>query len=172
METLIYQTSPVVTFATNKFIRVPVILQYEDTPLLEVIQTAEAGYTSQFSIYHADGTDLARVVGSQLYPTEAGKKAGLKLRHPDRMTVCEMDGRTVFELTREDAAVLKTAAELYTPDGAFLKSSDEGITGQILQKNDRPLQIGGLTLVHNTIEGRRIGIRVHRDGRIGIGVNT
>lgn len=35
---LIYQTSPQVTLATNKFINVPVILKYEDTNLIEVIK--------------------------------------------------------------------------------------------------------------------------------------
>src|SRR5580765_3737147 len=91
MDTLIYQASPEVVFATNRFIGVPIILQYEDTPLLEVIQNTDAGYTSQFSIYHSDGTYLAKVVGSQIHPTDAGKKAGLTLRYPNRMTVCEMN---------------------------------------------------------------------------------
>jgi hypothetical protein len=33
---LVFQASPRIVIATNTFINVPVILKYEDTPLLEV----------------------------------------------------------------------------------------------------------------------------------------
>jgi hypothetical protein len=61
---------------------VPTILQYDDTPLIQVVRVAEAGYTTEIPIYHSDGTYLAKVVGSQLYSTPEGQKAGVTLRHP------------------------------------------------------------------------------------------
>jgi len=97
MESLIFQESPVVDFATNKFIRVPVILQYERTPLVSVVQTVNAGYTTRIRIYHNDGTYLAKVVGSDIHPTPAGRKAGVSRRTPQGMTVCELNGKTVCE---------------------------------------------------------------------------
>lgn len=43
------------------FRNVPVILQFEDVPLLEVVEFESAGYSVQFAVYHSDGTKLAKV---------------------------------------------------------------------------------------------------------------
>lgn len=153
---LIFHTSPVITFATNHFVDVPVILQVNDQPLVEVVAGAEAGFTTRFSIFHSDGTDLARVVGSQIFATEAGKKAGLVLRHPDKKTVCEMGGKTVFEIERTEAAALKTQAEIYTPSGRFLRIH-EGVEG-FDHRDGSPLQIGGAMLSNNSVRGTAIGV--------------
>jgi hypothetical protein len=107
MAELIYQASPLIVFATNSFINVPVILQYEDTPLLEVVQEVQAGFTTQFSIYHEDGRYLAKVKGSQLYPTKEGRMAGLVLRHPQGKTISELNGSPLVELTRSEAAAFR-----------------------------------------------------------------
>jgi len=72
---LYFQSSPSITVATNTFINVPVVLKYEDTPLIEVIREHAIGFTIQIPIYHADGTYLAKVKGNRVYPTEAGKKS-------------------------------------------------------------------------------------------------
>ncbi len=58
MDKLIYQTMPQVTFATNKFINVPIILQYDETPLISIVKEQNLGFTTQIPIYHADGTYL------------------------------------------------------------------------------------------------------------------
>jgi hypothetical protein len=127
MESLIYQETPIVHLAGNTFVNVPTVLQYDQTPLIQVLRAAEAGFTTEIPIYHSDGTYLAKVVGSQIYPTADGKKAGVTLRHPEHATVCELDGKTIFELIRQDAAALKTRAELYTPDGSFIKCADDNL---------------------------------------------
>ena len=88
----------------------PTILQYDETPLIQVVRAAEAGFTTEIPVYHSDGTYLAKVVGSQIYRTADGEKAGVTLRHPGHATVCEMNGKTLFELVREDAAALKNAS--------------------------------------------------------------
>src|SRR4030043_309917 len=54
--TLIFFQSPQVTMATNTFINTPVILQYEDIRLVEVLKVEKAGFTTQIPIYHPDGT--------------------------------------------------------------------------------------------------------------------
>lgn len=113
MDNLIFQQTPEVHIASNRFIRTPTILMFEDSPLLEIERQPEAGFATRYSIYHSDGTYLAKVVGSQLYATDAGQKAGVTLRHPDKVTVCELNGQTLFEIRRLEAAALRTEAELY-----------------------------------------------------------
>jgi len=166
---LVFQESTAIELATNIFVNVPVILQYDETPLIEVVREMNVGFNIQIPIYHSDGTYLAKVKGSQIYLTDDGKKAGVTLRYPDKMTVCEIDGRTVFEIKREEAAALKTQAELYTPDAAFIRCSDSGLAGYVLDGNRNQLQIGGLVMQGNMFNGCRIGIRIRKDGGFEIG---
>jgi hypothetical protein len=112
MDQLIYQASPVVTFATNQFINVPVILQYDDTPLISVLKEQSLGFTTEVPIYHSDGTYLAKVRGTRIYATEDGKKAGLEMSHPQGMTVCKPGNRTVFEIHHQPGNAFRAHAEL------------------------------------------------------------
>jgi len=169
MEKLVFQNQPEVEFGSNKFINVPTILQFDDTPLIEVVKLQEAGFSTSIPIYHNDGTYLAKVVGSQIYSTEAGKKAGIKLLHPDKMTVCQLNGRTIFEIKRTSAAALKTEAELYTPTGHFVKYN--GHKPELINTDGNSLNIGGIIMMNNSIRGFRIGVWIKSDGSIGIGCN-
>ena len=92
------------------------------------------------------------------------------MRHPGHATVCELDGKTLFELVREDAAALRTQAELYTPDGSFIKCADADLTGYVLRPEQEQLQIRGLTMTGCTFQGGRIGVWVRSDGGVAIGV--
>ena len=166
---LIFNTHPEFTIATNTFVDCPIILQYEDTPLIELVKNVDASFTTEISIYHNDGTYLAKAKGTQLYPSDDGKKAGVSLRHPDGMTVCEMVGQTLFELHRQQAAALKGTAELYAPNGVFIKATDSGIAGQIMERVDGPhLEIGGMHMTGCSIQAR-IGIKIGADGSVGVG---
>lgn len=171
MDTLIFQQNPEVELAGNKFLNVPIILQYEDTPLIEVVKAVEAGFTTQIPIYHSDGTYLAKVVGTQIYPTEAGVKAGITLKYPDKMTVCEMDGKTLFEIKRVTAAAVKAQAELFTPDGRFLKLSDTEMGAFKVEMNKNVLKIGSVTMIGNKFVGCKIGILYDKNGGVMMGVN-
>ena len=168
---LIFSDHPDVLIASNTFKNVPVVLQYDTIPLIRVVRDADATYTPEISIYHPDGTYLAKAKGSQLYLTEPGKKVGLTLRHLPGMTVCELDGRTLFELRRQKAAAFKATAELYTSDGAFLQVSDHDIAGYVIdQMSHDHLQIHGLHLSDTIIHDIPIGILVYKDGRFAVGV--
>jgi hypothetical protein len=169
MESLIFQESPVVHLAGNVFVEVPTVLQYEDTPLIQVVRAAKAGFTTEIPIYHSDGTYLAKVVGSQIYATEDGKKAGVTLHHPGHATICELNGKQIFEIIREEAAALRTQAELYTPDGSFIKCA-ENLAGYVLGPRQDRLQIHGLTIMRCTFKRVRIGICVKKDGSVALGV--
>lgn len=154
--------------ATNIFINVPIVLQYEDTPLIQFVREEAAGFTTEIPIYHPDGTYLAKARGSQLYLTESGKKAGVTLSHPDKVTVCKLGEKVLFEMRREQAAALKTKAELYAPDGYFLKCSDSP-TPELFDASGDALRIGNCIMEAQVFSGCRIGIHVTRES-IAMGV--
>jgi hypothetical protein len=166
---LIFATTPSVTIATNTFINVPIIIQYDETPLIQIIKLQQAGFTTEIPIFHSDGTKLAKVVGSRLFLTKEGEKAGLSLSYPNRMTVCSMDKRVLFEIIREGASALKTRAELYTPDGYFVKFS-ESQNPELFDTSGNSLRIGGITMEGCTFNNLRIGCLIRKDGSVTIGV--
>ena len=166
-EQLLYVPEPKVVFATNTFIDVPVILEAFGEPLIQMGQVQGAGFTTQFDLFWNDGEKLAVVKGSRVFATEAGKKLGLKMEHRDKVTVCRCESSVFFELRRTDAAALKTEAELFAPNGAFVSAAG-GI--DVVLSSGQPLQIGGILMSHNTIAGSRVGIRVDDSG-ISIGCN-
>ncbi|HET6428663.1 MAG TPA: hypothetical protein VFJ30_09660 [Phycisphaerae bacterium] len=166
MNGLVFQDSPIFELGTNLFIDVPVVLQYEDTPLIQVMREVKLGYQIKIPIFHNDGTKLAVVKGNQIYRTEAGKKAGVELRRPAGKTVCELAGRPVFEIARAEAAALKTQAELYTPDGAFVRCTNTDVLGHVLSDQRKPLTIGDVAMMNMSIADSPIGILVRRTGRI------
>jgi hypothetical protein len=171
MEHLFFFRFPTVTIATNTFINVPTILQYESTPLIEVVKTEKAGFTVQIPIYHSDGTYLAKAVGSRLITSDIGKKAGLTLKYLKNITACELDGKTLFEIQRDGAAALKTRAELFTPDGAFVKCSDNLLPVLFSAMNAEALTVGGITASHCTFQDLRIGFWIRKDGGVAAGVS-
>jgi len=168
MKNLIYQTSPTVTLATNHFVNVPIILQYDDTPLISIVKEQDLGFTTQIPIYHQDGTYLAKVNGTRVYPTEDGKKAGINMRQLSDATVCEMGGHTLFEIYHEKGDAFRAHAELYTPTGYFVKCS-EMPTPEIISNQGQALQIGGIVMSGNMFQGCRIGIWLKSDGSCALG---
>jgi hypothetical protein len=97
---IIFQSSPRIVVATNTFINVPVILKYEDTPLIEIIKEQNIGFTTQIPIYHSDGTYLAMVTGNRVYPTEAGKKANIEIQDTPGKFICSLESKVMFERNR------------------------------------------------------------------------
>ncbi|WP_026995189.1 hypothetical protein [Flectobacillus major] len=167
---LIFQNSPQVTIATNKFINVPVILKYEDTNLIEVIKEVGIGFTTQIPIYHQDGTYLAKVNGTRMYLTKDGEKAGLKIEKHQNLWVCTMDKQTLFEIQQQTGDAFKTTAELYTPDGYFVKCSASP-SPNLIDTTGNELKIGGIIMSGNTFIDCRIGIWLKKNGSCSIGVN-
>jgi len=84
------------------------------------------------------------------------------------MTICEINGKPVFEIRREAAAALNTQAELYTCDGSFVKCANQSLSGYILDSTHNKLQIGGVTMKGCTISKCRIGIHLTKNGSFGI----
>jgi len=165
MDYLIFSKDASIKIATNTFINVPIILQLDDLPLIEVVQTVDASYTVQIPIFHPDGTKLAVAKGTQLYDvTEAGKKSGLTYEHPDKMTVCKLGNQTLFEIRRQAAAALKMQAELFTPNGRFVKCTDSPIAEIFKQAPSGMTMIGNLRMMGCTFSNCRIGIHLKSVG--------
>ena len=95
---LYFASSPRVTVATNTFINVPVILKYEDTPLIEIIKEQGIGFTTQIPIYHSDGTYLAKVKANRVYPTEAGRKANIHVSDQHGKFICSLEDKVMFDI--------------------------------------------------------------------------
>ncbi|MGI9286334.1 MAG: hypothetical protein ACR2P1_13170 [Pseudomonadales bacterium] len=170
MEKLIYNTAPIVTFATNRFINIPIILQYDETPLISIVEKEQLGFTTEIPIFHPDGTYLAKVNGTRVYPTKDGKKAGIEMRSLPDATVCKMGGKTLFEIYHERGNSFRTNAELYTPTGYFVKFVDSP-TPEIVSRDGQPLQFRGAVMSQNTLIGCQIGIWLKSDGSCALGCN-
>lgn len=169
MDTLIFQEAPTVELGSNVFIDCLTILQFDNTPLIEVIREKDAGFSTRIPIYHQDGTDLARVIGSRLILTESGKRANVRLLHKKGTTVCTLGTQILFEITRRGAAALKASAELYTPSGFFVKYA--GISPSLVNATGDAISIGGLFMTENTIQGCKIGVLITSNGLVSIGYN-
>ncbi len=166
---LIFESSPRIIVATNTFINVPIILKYEDTPLIEVIREQDIGFTTQVPIYHSDGTYLAKVRGNRVYPTEAGKKVNIEIRDTLGKFICSLENKVMFELSHGAGGAFKAHAELYTPDGYFVKCSD-GPKPELFDLTGNAIRVGGITMIGNVFQNLSVGIWLHKDGSCAIGV--
>ena len=168
MTEIIFQEHPDVTLGTCVFRNVPTILQFEDTPMLEVGKFEGAGYRTRFPVFHSDGTQIAVVKGSQIYITDEGRKASIKTRFEPNLTVCELEGKPILELRRKGATALHGWAELYAPGGVLIRASSSEVSG--LLRDGGQLNVGGFTLQGCTFDGCAVGIHVMHDKiRIGAG---
>jgi len=164
---LFFQSHPDVIIGGNTFRNVPTILQVEDTPLLEVDEFANAGYGLRFPVYNRDGVKVAVIAGNQIHLTEEGRKSNIKPRFEPNLTVCEVNGRSILELRRKDAAALHGWAELYAPGGVLIRAHDSGVSG--LLRDGNALAMGDRVMMGAVFDGCKIGIHAHKTG-IGLGV--
>jgi hypothetical protein len=169
MKELVYHSSPAVTFATNTFINVPIILQFDDTPLVSIVREAALAYTTEIPIYHADGTYLAKVRGTRVYATKEGKAAGVVVGQLPNMWVCTVAGRTAFEIHHQQGDAFRVEAELNTPTG-YLVKVDDAPKPQLYSASGQALQVGGITMIGNVFQNLRIGVLIRSNGSVSIGV--
>ena len=170
---LYFQSPPSITVATNIFINVPVVLKYEDTPLIEVIEVIKKhniGFTTQIPIYHSDGTYLAKVKGNRVYPTEAGKKANIEIRDTPGKFICSFENKVKFELSHGVGEAFKADAELYAPDGYLVKCSDAPKL-ELFDLTSNGIKVGGVTMIENIVQNKSVGIWLRKDGSCAIGVS-
>lgn len=166
---LYFQSSPRITVATNTFINVPVVLKYEDTPLIEVVKEHGIGLTTQIPIYNSDGTYLAKVKGNRVYLTEAGKKVSIEKRDTPGKFICSLENKVMFELSHGVGEAFKAAAELYAPDGYFVKCSDAS-EPELFDLTGNAIKVSGVTMIGNVFQNLSVGIWLRKDGSCEIGV--
>lgn len=157
-------------FASNCFVDVPTILQYENMPLVECFQEISGSRTLRCNLFSNSGDLLAVLKGTQLYKTRFGESAEIRLRHHADATVCEQNGKELFVAKRRGPTALSIEAELHTFDGSFV-SCHTSVDGYINAKDQGNLQIGGLTVMGSTLVGCPIGILLYSDGGIALGAS-
>ncbi|HCR75746.1 MAG TPA: hypothetical protein DIW37_04945, partial [Chryseobacterium sp.] len=99
-----------------------------------------------------------------------GEKAGLKIEKHHNLWVCTMDKQILFEIQQQTDDAFKTNAELYTPDGYFVKCSASP-SPNLIDTTGNELKIGGIFMSGNTFLGCQIGIWLKKNGSCLIGVN-
>lgn len=164
---VIFQQQPDLWIGNCVFRNTPTIIQWKDTPILEVGKFVDAGFTTKFAVFHSDGTQIAVVKGSQIYPTEAGKKAKITPRYFPNLTAFELEGKTILELRRDSAAALRGWAELYAPEGVLIKSTAPPLSQ--LTNEYGSLLIGGFQVMDAEFEAP-IGIHYVGDGNVRLGI--
>lgn len=169
MAQLIFSSSPAITFAGNTFINVPIILQFDETPLVSVVHEVSLGYTTEIPIYDADGTYLAKVRGTRVYATNEGQAAGVVIRQLPNLWVCTVSDRTVFEIHQQPGDAFRLQAELYTHSGHLIRVDNSPVP-QLYDATGQALRVGGVTLIGNVFQDLRIGVLIGSDGAISIGV--
>jgi len=167
MNKLIFQTSPIVTLATKKFINVPVILKFEDINLIEIIREGKFNFTTRIPIYHSDGTELGVARGNSFFPTEPGKKAGVTIENYVGLWICKMDSKPIFEIRKRTGDSFIISAELYATEGYSVKFADT----PLVELFGDALKISEFTLSGDLIQGMKTGIWLRKDGSSEIGVN-
>jgi hypothetical protein len=172
MNRLVFQSRPAAVIGSNTFIDVPILIEINGEPLVEVVQDIKLKWTTQVPIYDEDSNYIAKVVGTRVVPGPDWQKGRLSMRHPQGgQHICSLDGRELFELRRNGAAGFSMTAELYAPHGRFLRfGQNVPLEVCAIQENSLVL-LGQTALLGNTISGFRVGVSIEADGSIVIGKN-
>ena len=168
MEKLIYSQHPEVTIATNKFINVPTILQYEETPLIQIVKDKNT-YGLEIPIYDLSGNYLAKVKGARIFPINKIDSENLSVLHKKDKWICTHGKREIFEITYQGSAAISLKANLYTPDGAFISSDPEQLPKLFF--NDHEITLKGNKFQNCTFNNVKVGFLLKKDGSISIGVD-
>jgi hypothetical protein len=104
-----------------------------------------------------------------VYPTAEGKKAKIEIRDIPGKFVCSLENRVLFELSHGVGDAFKATAELYAPDGYFIKCTDSP-KPELINLAGNALRVGGVTMIGNVFQNLSIGIWLRTDGSCAIGV--
>ena len=75
----------------------------------------------------------------------------------------------MFELSHGVGYEFKADAELYTPDGYFIKCSDFP-KPELFDVNGNAIKVGGITMTGNIFRDLSVGIWQRKDGSCAVGV--
>lgn len=169
MNELVFHENSAILLGTNIFKNVPILLQFEATPLIQVIDDLELGKTTNIDVYHSDGTMLAKVKGTRIYKTKAGETADLNIEKYRDATICKLGDRTILEIEHSEGDLFKVSAELHTADGYLVGVSAEDPKYRLSAVNGDGINVGAATFQGNRFENVRIGILFDRNGTFRLG---
>ncbi len=164
--------SVVVKFASNTLINVPVILQFEDTPLLEVVRSIHGQPDDKIALFASDGGKLGYMQGERLFLTSDGEKVGAKIDHKADAKVLRIDGKERYVLRKPRPFEMHPKFELYTPTGILVAGEPDMIPGLTSPGSSEPLSLQGAIFEGNTLSGCQIGFWFDRQGSIAFGCSS
>lgn len=88
---------------------------------------------------------------------------------PDKF-VCSLGNRVLFELTHGVGDNFKASAELYTPDGCFVKCTDAPKPELFDLAGNEITRVGGVIFSGCTFMNLSVGIWLHKNGDLAIAV--
>ena len=114
------------------------------------------------------GLYIAKAVGTRIYSTEDGKNVGVKIDKYPGLWVCKMGPQTLFEIHQQSGDSFKTMAELYTPDGSFIKCSDQAALDLMNNKGEQ-VKLSGFVMSGSTFINIEVAIWLKKNGGFTIG---
>lgn len=159
MSKLIFGPFDKFQFGTNSFVNVHTILQYEHTPLIEIVKNETLQLTTQVSVYRSDGTYLAKIKGSRIQFAASSEKANLIMDSLTDRRICRLDNRVIFELRRV-GKLWEIDAELYAPDSTLISG----------RANEPFRTMMGNGFDNSSASNCAIGLLVTMDGGVSFGI--
>lgn len=164
-----YDTRYSVVLATNNFVNVPTILQYEKQSIISV-DTSNS--VLKFAFYNKDGKKIADIIGKKIHwcNVEDPKLTVLSKSVLKETYKINYNGKTVIQVKQKSASdfeILK--AELFIPDDKIITISED-CEIQVKTKDGKQIGKSRVIMTNNTFINVPIGVFIQKDGTINIGV--
>ncbi|MDG2071240.1 MAG: hypothetical protein P8J55_05810 [Pseudomonadales bacterium] len=163
---LTFKKPPQVQLGSNIYVKCPVVLQFNDTPLIEL-----SGYKTQqirlkTHLYDQRGNYLGHLLGGDLVKTKQGEQRDLELKNTEDKISCSLDGQVLVEIIQDKKPWLRITAELYTPCGHYLQYLDS--TPTLRSPEGKTFVFNDQFMNGNMFGSCGIGVWVQSDGSLGI----
>jgi len=96
------------------------------------------------------------------------KKVNIEIRDTPGKFICSLENKVMFELSHDVGDAFKADAELYAPDGYFVKCSDAP-NPELFDLTGNAIKVGGVTMIGNVFQNLSVGIWLRKDGSCTIG---
>ena len=93
----------------------------------------------------------------------------IEIRDTPGKFLWSLSNRLLFELSHGVGEAFKANAELYTPDGYFVKCTDSP-KPELIDLTGTAMRVGGVTMIGNVFQNLSVGIWLRKDGSCALGV--
>ena len=163
-----FDSPPEIVLATNTFINIPVVLKYDETPLIEMIHTQDFGFTTRVHIYHSDGSPIGNVTGKRLFLVNEEKQVAIDIKETTDKLTCRLLNKVVFQIASSKEASLNMMCELYIPGGYMVKCSGWS-KPQLFDPNGDIIPVGGVLVNGCIFRNSPVGIWLKQNGSCILG---